>query len=178
MQRLVLSLIVMLASAACGRAPDPDAELRERYLRKTIADHDAGVRWSLYDNIDVTFDDGWHNVEYVKADRFARSMGERATVRLKAHGDRAMRLVLDGAPGLEGNRGPIWLTVTVDGQQVAYVALYGPYRLEIVVPRELLRSADWVNVALATSYSSWAPGGRQVGYTLNSLSWTESEARL
>jgi hypothetical protein len=163
-------------AVACSRAPDPDFELRTRYTERIIAERDAGVRWSLFDKEDVRFDDGWYDVDF-RNDRFVRSMAEHAVTRLRTRGDQPMRLTLEGAPNLDPRKGPVWLTITIDGQRLAFFPLYGRYRQELVVPAEMLRSTTWVDLAITASYASVSPGeGRPVAYSIHYLAWEPLQA--
>ena len=175
MHHAVRSSIVMvsvLAAGACNNvAPDADAELRNRYIERVVAEHDAGVRMSLFDRSDVRFDDGWFEVEY-RSQRFARAMAEHSVLRLRSHGDQAMRLTLEGTPTIDPRKGPIWLTVTADGQRIAFFPIYGQYRAHFDVPAVMLRSTSWLDLAITASYAVAGPGDlHPTAYTLLYSSW-------
>lgn len=171
---VILSVALL---AGCKKEPDPDAELRARYVKTLVDRADAGARFSLYDSDEVVFDDGWYNPGWyvppsAKEGTFARPMREHALVRLRSHGRRPMRLVLDGIPQIEHVKGPIWLTVTVEGQHIGFFPVHGPLRAELEVPPEVLPESGWVDVALRASYVTFPPGdGRPISYRLFSLAW-------
>jgi hypothetical protein len=169
---LSLSLVV-----GCKKEPDPDAELRARYVKTLIDRADAGARFSLYDSDEVVFDDGWYNPGWfvppsAKAGMFARPMREHALLRLRSHGRRPMRLVLDGIPQIEHDKGPVWLTVAIDGQHIGFFPVHGRLRAELDVPPEVLPESGWVDVGLQASYVTFPPGdGRPISYRLVSVAW-------
>ncbi len=175
--RFSCSLSLLSLLSGCHRETDPDAELRTRYVKGQIERSDAGARFSLYNSDEVIFDDGWYlPAWYVppfsKAGSFARPMREHALLRLRSHGNQSMHLVLEGAPQIEHEKGPVWLTVTLNGKRLAFFPIHGQLRADLDVPAAMLAKKQWVDVSIQASYVTYAPGdGRLISYRLTSISW-------
>lgn len=178
---------VALVAAACAKERSP--AVREEVARRDAYAHalavDAGIEssWRVSSRTEILFQEGFSLIEHDPPGDFRnngfRWMGPRGRIRVKSHGDRPMRLRLHGwAHEKEIKARPV-ISVYVDGRLVADTGAVpedGLWGIDVVVPAELLRDRDWVDVSIRASAVAyhWAEPPDLRVIVLGGVFWEEA----
>jgi len=171
----------LAAVALVGCAPKQQPEetrLREEFMRTFLEAHGGERAWQLSLNRDVIFGSGFCPVEmdvrdgtFVHAHRW---MGPRGHLRLKGHGNRAMRFAFAGVPAPRRDHGPPTATLAVDDvpfdvteaidQRLEYGHVFAP---------NVIGGAEWIDLTIAMS--TWGDdvgdGCSSFGFAFEEVTW-------
>ncbi len=154
---------------------------REAYAHAVAVDAGAGRMLPVASRTDVLFEEGFSNLSYDPPQDFRNSgfrwMGQRGHIRVRSHGDRPMRLKTFGWLHEKVIRAKGVVTIYVDGIRIADTGAVEKetWVLETVIPTDLLRGKEWLDVIITASAVSfhWAEPPALAVVALNSFEWTE-----
>lgn len=166
---------LVLGTMSCTRAPDPEAEVRARYVAQQAATADAGAVWHLTSNDEVFFDDGWAPMETGKDGVHGeawRWMGRTALLRLRTHST-PMQLQITGWVPLHILGAPPMLTLRWKGNRVdAFLAPAGRFTRKLLVTEAMQAGSGFADFSVETSsVASERDDPRELGFALAEVRW-------
>ncbi len=159
---LAFALASALVALGCSKAPtDADAKiaaeaaLREAYGRSVAIDAGAERMLKVASRTDVMFEEGFGMVLYDPPEDFHnhafRWMGKNGHVRVRRHGDKAMKLLVKGWFHEKVIKTRPVITAYLDGQYLeeSKRVADGPHwELEKIIPPWMFRDREWVDLNL------------------------------
>jgi hypothetical protein len=170
------ALAALLLCAACRRSPDPEATVRYEYVKHLALTEDAGAAFHLTSTPEVFFDVGWFPLETDPKTKFHgdcwRWQGSSSLTRLRSH-DVPMRLRVTGWVPYDVTGSPPAMTIRLNGARaLGFLAPFGHFTKELVVPPEVQRGRDYVDLVIETSTTGRTKADeRFLGYALAELVW-------
>ncbi len=175
-----------VATAAPNAGPLPESGDRAATMKALLASGPARAAWDLALQDDVQLGEGWCPLELSwkggEVEEAHRWMAERASFRVRSHGDRPMKLGLRGVVQQPPMPARTTLTLYLGGQRFESF-VDGPDAKEelthvVVVPAAKLRTVAWLDVTLVLARWKMAPeaacGG--YGFALKDVTWTPALA--
>lgn len=173
---IAAALLVSLAVASCReRAPDPEAEVRARFVKEHVFAADAGAAWRLTSNDEVFFDNGWYPLEtgknFIYDNDVWRWMGRTSLLRLHTH-KVPMTLSLTGWVPLELVRAPPILTLRWRGRRVdAFVAPAGRFTRDVAITPAMQEGTTYADFAIETTTAAREADVRDLGFAVAEVRW-------
>ena len=160
--RVVVLAASVFGCMACSRGEPPSVleenARRDAFGNRMLDVEDAGRSRLVSSNPEVVFEQGFSQVLHDPPSSFRnhafRWVGRSAHVRLKSHGDKPMRVLARGWFDEKALRTRAFMTFFLDGRvlgETLPVDEKGHYWGEFVVPRELLRDREWVDLTMVPS---------------------------
>jgi hypothetical protein len=181
-----LALLVMGTAACSTNEPRSDVQAenaaRENHGRAVAIDAGAARALGVASRSDVIFDEGFGNVQYDPPDDYRnhafRWMGQRGHIRLKSHGDRAMKLKVAGWLHEKVIRSKPVVTMFIDGSRIydtGAVEENGLWGAELVVGAGALRGSRWVDLVMTVSAVAyhWSDAPALMVVVVSNVEWSE-----
>ncbi len=168
--------VASLLVSACKQRPNPEASVRDEFVRRLAYAEDAGPAYRLTSTGDVFFDDGWYPMETLPKEGVHgeawRWMGRTSIVRVKTQ-NRAMRVRIAGwVPYHLVGTAPA-MTLRWNGKRLdSFLAPSGRFTREIEISPAMQAGADYGDFMVETSSTGSERGDRrELGFALADFSW-------
>lgn len=178
--RTAFVAVLVLAAAACKRAPDPEAAIRASFVGQQATQHDAGVVWHLTSSDEVFFDDGWYPMETGKEGFHGeawRWMGRTSLLKVRNHAMATMKLEVTGWVPLHILGAPPLVTLRWRGKRMeAFLAPPGHFTKKVLVTPEMQAGSTYADFTIETSTTGNEPGDpRDLGFALAEVRWEAAQ---
>jgi hypothetical protein len=155
-----------LLSAACGGCSRASADISETRTREAAGrafaiDAGADRMIKVASRADVMFELGFSMISYDPPDDFHnhafRWMGKNGHVRLHAHGDKNMRLMVGGWVNEKVIRSKPVISLYLDGMLVGTTGAIegGHWRVERILTPDWFRGREWLNLNVLCNAIAW-----------------------
>lgn len=177
--RVSWMILAVVAFVGCAERPDVDRDARPAWRRKQATDHKMLLRDVLNGTPDVDFYDGWYAIENDPNTGGAwRWMGKRGVVRFRTHpgADEAVDVELQihgWAPVEHVGFRTCHMEFAVNGHVLdRFEPPKGTFVRTIFVPRFLLASSEWVDLAISVANTARPTGEwRDLGFATTGFIW-------
>lgn len=171
-----LVLLALLALPACKREPDPEAEVRARFVARQALAADAGAVWRLTSSEEIFFDDGWWPMETLPKDSIHgeawRWMGRESLIRLRTHAT-PMKLTITGWVPFDLLGSVPLLTLRWKGKRIeAFLAPAGHFTKEVTVTEAMQAGSTYADFTIETTTTGHGPDdARELGFAAAEVRW-------
>ena len=166
-----LAITVGVALAACKAPPDPERDVRDRYVETQVKAHDAGPMWLLASTTPLTFGRGFYGIEAATdASDCWRWAAKDSEIRVRAKTDGPIRLRLRGRGGRIEIPNQL-ITVTVDGETRVRFDPGDEFSVDVTVVESAKADAMY-SVELHAANAFVRPNdSRELAFSLISVTW-------